>query len=78
MATIFDQVPNLFTWPADPDDDHVFNLAIHPQADYLVTWETRMLKLANDLSESGALLRRMAPQLRIVNPEQFVHVLKAL
>jgi len=26
MATIFDQVPNLFTWPADPDDDHVVHV----------------------------------------------------
>jgi putative PIN family toxin of toxin-antitoxin system len=78
MATIFDHVPNLFTWPADPDDDHIFNLAIQAQADYLVTWETRMLKLADDLSESGALLRRLVPQLRILNPEHFVYVLKAL
>lgn len=78
IATMFEQVPNLFTWPADPNDDHIFNLAIRAQADFLVTWETRMLRLANDSSESGALLRQLAPQLRIVNPEQFAYVLKAL
>jgi predicted nucleic acid-binding protein len=54
------------------------NLAIHAQAEYLVTWETRMLKFANDKSESAELLRRLAPQLRIVNPERFAQVLKDL
>jgi putative PIN family toxin of toxin-antitoxin system len=78
IATIFDPVPNLFTFPADPDDDHVFNLAIHAQADYLVTWETRILNLAGHSSESGELLRQLAPELKIVNPEQFAQVLRSL
>ena len=78
MATMFDPVPSLFSWPVDRDDDHIFNLAIHAQAEYLVTWETRILKLASDYSESGVLLRRLAPKLRIVNPEQFAQVLRGL
>jgi putative PIN family toxin of toxin-antitoxin system len=75
-ATIFESVPSLFTWPVDPGDDHLFNLAIHVQAEYLVTWETRMLKLPSDISQSADLLRRLAPKLRIVNPEQFAQVLR--
>lgn len=74
MATMFDP-PSVFTWPVDPGDDHIFNLAIHTRAEYLVTWETRMLKLANEMSEAAESLRRLAPKLQIVNPEQFAEAL---
>lgn len=74
LATMFDP-PSVFTWPVDPGDDHIFNLAIHARAEYLVTWETRMLKLANELSEAAESLRRLAPKLQIVNPEQFAEAL---
>ena len=75
---MFDPVPSQFTWPTDPDDDHIFNLAIHAQAEYLVTWETRILNLPAEASGSGSMRRRLAPQLQIVNPEQFAQVLKSL
>lgn len=77
-ATLFDPVPSVFTFPVDPDDDHIFNLAIHVRAEYLVTWERRMLKLVEESSETGVALRRLAPQLKIVNPEQFAQVVKNL
>ncbi len=34
-----------------------------------------MLKLANEMSEAAASLRRLAPDLQIVNPEQFAQAL---
>jgi putative PIN family toxin of toxin-antitoxin system len=74
LATIYDP-PSVFTWPKDPDDDHIFNLAIHAEAKYLVTWETRMLKLATEPSAVAESLRRLSPKLEIVNPEQFVMAL---
>lgn len=74
LATMFDP-PRVFTWPVDPGDDHVFDLAIHARAEYLVTWETRMLKLTNEKSEAAESLRRLAPGLQIVNPEQFAQAL---
>ena len=76
FVMMFEDVPSLFKWPADPGDDHIFNLAIHAHAEFLVTWETRMLKLAKKESENGTLLRRLAPNLRIVNPEEFVKILR--
>ena len=78
MAVMFDPVPSQFTWPTDPDDDHIFNLAIHAQAEYLVTWETRILRLPLETSESGSMLRQLAPQLQIVNPERFAQTIKSL
>lgn len=74
VATMFEP-PSVFTWQVDPDDDHIFNLAIHARAEYLVTWETRMLKLANETSEAAESLRHLAPSLQIVNPEQFAQAL---
>jgi predicted nucleic acid-binding protein len=74
LATMFDP-PIVFTWPVDPGDDHIFNLAIHARAEYLVTWETRMLKLGNEMSGAAESLRRLAPSLQIVNPEQFAQAL---
>lgn len=77
QATTFDPVPGIFTWPQHPDDDHLFNLAIEARADYLVTWETRILKLATDTKPAAELLRRLAPNLSIITPKQLAELLKA-
>ena len=74
-ATFFNVVPTAFTWQEHADDDHVFNLAIRSSAKYLVTWETRILRLATDQTEPALNLRRIAPQLRIVNPQQLAQIL---
>lgn len=66
----------VFTLPEHPDDDHVFNLAIAGRADFLVTWENRLLKLAEADSPAGRELRALAPQLAIVNPIDFMAELK--
>ena len=68
LGTGIDPVPNVFTWPQHPDDDHLFNLAIACQASFLVTWETRILKLGSDLSPAAQQLRQLAPALSIVSP----------
>jgi putative PIN family toxin of toxin-antitoxin system len=70
IATAIDPVPSAFTWPQHSDDDHVFNLAIAAQANFLVTWETRILKLATSMTPSGTLLRKLAPGLSIVTPAE--------
>ena len=74
-ATIVQPVPHAFTWSEHPDDDHVFNLAICAQAEYLVTWEKRILKLPGGVSPAAISLQRLAPRLQIVNPEHFAQVI---
>ncbi len=69
LAEHASHVPDAFTWPQHPDDDHVFNLAIHAKATCLVTWEARILKLATETTRAAELLRRLAPELRIVTPK---------
>jgi putative PIN family toxin of toxin-antitoxin system len=76
-ATSFSNVPRVFTWPHHPDDDHIFNLAIHSKAKYLVTWETRILKLATDTTPAADLLRKLAPDLAIITPKQLADLLKS-
>ncbi len=36
-------VPSRFSLPQHPKDDHLFDLAIQAQADYLVTCESRLV-----------------------------------
>jgi putative PIN family toxin of toxin-antitoxin system len=70
-------VPNVFTLPAHPDDDHVLNLAIHARARYLITWEARLLKLAAAPTPVGTTSRQLAPDLLIVNPKEFAERMRA-
>jgi putative PIN family toxin of toxin-antitoxin system len=75
-GTMFDAIPHIFTWPQHRDDDHLFNLAIHAKAKYLVTWETRILKLLSDVTPAAALLRQLAPNLAIITPKQLADLLR--
>ncbi len=76
VATTFTAVPNVFTWPQHPDDDHLLNLVIEAQPKYLVTWETRILKLATDTTPAATLFRQLAPHLAIITPAQLAELLK--
>jgi putative PIN family toxin of toxin-antitoxin system len=76
LAVSFTDVPHIFTWPHHPDGDHLFNLAITAKAKYLVTWETRLLKLGTDATPAANLLRQLAPGLSIIAPIQLAEWLK--
>jgi putative PIN family toxin of toxin-antitoxin system len=76
-ATMIDAPENVFTWPQHPDDDHLFNLAIHARAKYLVTWETRLLKLLTDPTPAAELLRQLAPDLSTITPAMLAELLKS-
>ena len=73
-----EEVPQRFTLPGHPDDDHFFNLAIAVNADFLVTWENRLLALDNPDSVDGQRLRSFVPQLRIITPTDLVASLRSL
>ena len=75
-ATVIDPMPHVFTWPQHPDDDHLFNAAIAAKARYLVTWETRILKLGTDTTPAAHLLRQLAPNLAIITPKQLADALR--
>ncbi len=70
-AEVISPVPSAFHWAEHPDDDHLFNLAIAARADALVTWEKRILHLASAQTAAARSLRRLAPEVKILNPKAF-------
>jgi len=75
-GTMFDPVHRTFGWPQHTDDDHIFNLAIHAKAKYLVTWENRILKLPKQTTPAADLLRKLAPALEIITPKQLADAIR--
>jgi putative PIN family toxin of toxin-antitoxin system len=67
-ADWYETVPNRFSLPAHPKDDHLFNLAIEAQAQFLVTWETRLLAVQGSRRPEAEASRGLAPNLKILNP----------
>jgi putative PIN family toxin of toxin-antitoxin system len=78
LADFFPDVPARFSLPRHPKDDHLFDLAIQAQADYLVTWESRLLKLQAAETPEAQRLRQLAPNLTILNPKQLADALKLI
>src|SRR3954452_10909874 len=76
IATTIDPVPRTFSWPHHPDDDHLFNLAITSQAQYLVTWECRILALPTTTDPAAPDRRRLSPALSIITPAQLAAIVK--
>jgi putative PIN family toxin of toxin-antitoxin system len=44
-AVLCDTVPEVFSYPRDPDDEPYVNLAVAAGANYLVTWDNDLLDL---------------------------------
>ena len=76
FADWFPDVPARFSLLRHPKDDHLFNLAIESRAAYLVTWETRLLKLCKAHTAAARQLRQLAPKLVILTPAQLAAALK--
>ena len=76
LSEWFDNVPKRFSLPLHPKDDHLFDLAIESNASFLVTWETRLLKLQEQSSEHANQLKTLAPKLRIIEPHALPQFLK--
>jgi predicted nucleic acid-binding protein len=69
-------VPNAFSWPHHPDDDHNFNLAIAARADRLVTREPRIRQIEGNFPQDWARFHALAPQVRIVEPHELAAELR--
>ena len=78
LAELLPTVPARFSLPQHPKDDHLFDLAIEVKANYLVTWESRLLKLQTADNPDGQRLRQLAPKLTILNPKQLSEALTLL
>jgi len=74
-AVFFDAVPQVFTYPRDPDDEPYVNLALVAGARYLVTWDNDLLDLMNEATPEGKDFRQRFPNLAILNPVDFLQQL---
>jgi len=69
-AVMFDPVPEVFTYPRDPDDEPYVNLAVAAGAKYLVTWDKDLLDLMAE-TPPGTDFRARFPGLVILTPVAF-------
>jgi predicted nucleic acid-binding protein len=76
LAEWVQDVPNAFSWPHHPDDDHNFNLAIAARADRLVTREPRIRQIEGNFPQDWARFHALAPQVRIVEPHELAAELR--
>lgn len=75
-STLVRDVPEVFHFDRDPDDEPYLNLAIAAGADYLVSRDKHLLDLQHVSSEPGQELRGRLPQLTILNPVEFLRLLR--
>jgi putative PIN family toxin of toxin-antitoxin system len=71
-AILVPNPPAYLLYPRDPDDEPVLNLAIHVNAQYLVTRDRDLLDLMDPARPEGREFGRRFPKLRIVDPVIFV------
>jgi uncharacterized protein len=69
-------VPVRFTYPRDPKDEPLVNLALAAGAKYLVTWDNDLLDLMAEGDAAGQALRAQAPNLSILTPPELLQVFR--
>jgi uncharacterized protein len=74
---LFRTVPKRFDLPRDPDDEPYLNLAIESDAQFLVTRDRDLLDLMKWDLEEGREFQSRFPQLKILNPVEFLKALEA-
>ncbi len=76
-AEFLADIPNVFAYPRDPDDEPYINLAIAADAHYLVTWDNDLLDLMDETTAVGLDFRQRFPDLRILTPVALIRALSA-
>lgn len=76
IGTSVRDVPEVFSYPRDPDDAHYVNLAIAAAASLIVSRDKDLLDLMRPGSADGTALRRRFPTLRIVDPVAFLREIR--
>jgi putative PIN family toxin of toxin-antitoxin system len=71
------EVPEVFVYPRDPNDEPYVNLAVAAEVRYLVTWDKDLLDLMDETTPAGADFRERFPALLILSPVAFLRELSA-
>jgi putative PIN family toxin of toxin-antitoxin system len=73
-ARMISEVPAVFLYARDPDDEHILNLVLAVKAQYLVTRDKDLLDLMDESNADGVEYLKLAPDLRILDPIAFLQV----
>ena len=76
-AEFLSDVPQVFAYARDPDDEPYINLAVAAEARYLVTWDNGLLDLMDVTTAVGLDFRQRFPDLRILTPVALIRELSA-
>jgi predicted nucleic acid-binding protein len=74
-AVLISEVPEVFRYSRDPDDEHVVNLAIAVGARYLVSRDKDLLDLMDESRPEGWAFQQRFPGLEILDPVAFLRKL---
>ena len=74
QVLVVPRVPPVFRYARDPDDEHILDLAIACEAQFLVTRDNDLLDLMNAKNPDGQIFRTLAPRLVKLTPPEFLHV----
>ena len=69
IATVVEDVPHIFEYPRDPDDEHYVDLAVASHARLIVSRDNDLLALEDPTSPDGASFHQRFPDLTILTPE---------
>ena len=69
--------PPYVNYPRDPNDEPVINLAIHIEADYIVTRDKDLLDLVDENRPEGRYFRKRFPNITILDPVAFLQAIRA-
>jgi putative PIN family toxin of toxin-antitoxin system len=72
LAEVLPEVPSVFRYVRDPDDEHVLNLAIATRATYIVTRDNDLLDLRAEDNADGLALKALHPTIEITDPVSFL------
>ncbi len=75
FADLMTDVPPVFAYSRDPDDEAYVDLAVAARADYIVTRDKDLLSLAAADTPDGRAFAARFPGLRVVDPVAFLSVL---
>lgn len=75
-ARLIDPVPDSYQLERDPKDSKYINLALAADATHLVTCDLDLLELMNPASITGAHFTSQFPRLQIIEPIDFVQMIR--
>lgn len=76
FATIVENVPHVFHYERDPDDEHYVDLAVAMKANIIATRDKDLLALSDESSPEGRAFRMTYPAILVLTPTELLDRLR--